>query len=147
MFETLANKLLMVKESPDTDPLLEWKFKPVDFSTNFIHIQRMSLPNIDITLTFNHIYSLRKGNNQVFGELYASFGLVIPNFENAPVRINGVQAEDIIDTTAEAVLGEIVRVYKNQIIANVLRVVGSANILGNPVRMFLILKNSFTELV
>jgi len=52
----------------------------------------MSLPNIHVTLTFNHIYSLRNGNNQVFGELYASFGLVIPNFENAPIRINGVEA-------------------------------------------------------
>lgn len=126
--------------------MLEWQIKPLDFSTNFIHIRRLSLPKLDITLTFNHIYSLRTGGNQVFGDLYASFGLVIPNFENAPIKISGVEAEDIIDTTAESVFGEIFRVYKNQIIANVLRVVGSANILGNPVRVFLILKNSLVDL-
>lgn len=83
----------------------------------------------------------------MFGSLYASFGLVIPNFENAPITIKGVYAQDIMDATKEAIISEMVRIYKNQIISNVMGVIGSVNIIGNPVRIFLMIKHGAVEAI
>lgn len=67
-------------------------------------------------MTFNHLYSIENGDSQVFGQLYASFGLAIPNLEKAPIRVGGIELEEKGDTTVEALLGEIIRQYKDQII-------------------------------
>lgn len=32
----------------DVDPYVEWKIKKIEFSTNFIHIERLSLPSIEV---------------------------------------------------------------------------------------------------
>ena len=94
--KSIFNRMNLHKENP----FVMWKYREAKFSSNFVEIKVLEIPTLKINLSFSHVYSLKKDNDQVFGSLYNTFGIVIPSCENAPINVDGIYLEDIIDSTS-----------------------------------------------
>ena len=61
--------------------------------------------------------------------------MVITNIDDAPIKLSGIRLDNCFDTVS-GITGKLVSHYKQAAITEVLKVLGSLNIIGNPVGLF-----------
>jgi hypothetical protein len=59
-------------------------------------------------------------------------GLLISNFDEAPININAIEAENIFGDQTD-VVNQIKKYHTEKLLSNVLKFIGASNLLGNPV--------------
>lgn len=61
--------------------------------------------------------------------------MVVSNIDGAPIVMNGIEITDCIDTV-ETITSELISRYKSDFTAQLYKVFGSLNIIGNPMSLF-----------
>lgn len=61
-----------------------------------------------------------------------ALGLVLTNIDNAPISLNGLRFDEYLDTQ-DAFFSRLSNYYKDAVLTQLFKVIGSIEILGNPV--------------
>ncbi len=70
-----------------------------------------------------------------FGTIINALGVVITNIENAPIKFDGIDISNCIDTVG-GIQQKLLAHYKSSVMKQLYKVFGSLNIIGNPVSLF-----------
>ena len=65
----------------------------------------------------------------------STIGIVMSNIDRAPINMTGIQIKDCIDTV-DSISNKLIAHYKKNCISQVYKIVGSLNIIGNPISLF-----------
>ncbi|RKP11114.1 hypothetical protein THASP1DRAFT_27093 [Thamnocephalis sphaerospora] len=130
-----AASQLCVEDSETPAPKLAEGASQLYFEV--LHVQPLKL-----NLTFTHIEKQDESQNQSIlasvnpiAVLISVLVTTIGNISDAPIRVNALLLENL-RTTQPLLVGLMTQHYKQQLIFQVHRLVGSADILGNPVSLF-----------
>jgi len=101
-------------------------------------------------LFFNLSFKLKKANTTenlfiVLNLLTGALGTALANLDNAPLSLTGIELHDVFDSQ-EAIVAKIVSKYKNEVTKNVFKLLGSLDIVGNPVGLFNNISTGVTDL-
>jgi hypothetical protein len=66
----------------------------------------------------------------IIATLFQALGVAIVNLDESPIALGGLQLRNCFDTTA-GLTEKVVKHYKQQAISQLLKVLGSLNIIGN----------------
>jgi vacuolar protein sorting-associated protein 13A/C len=78
--------------------------------------------------------------------LVSALGVTLANVENAPILLSGIALKDCFDPLPK-LQDKLVKHYKSQALGSLYRIVGSLNIIGNPVGLWNNISTGFKELV
>mgnify|MGYP002623931192 CR=1 FL=1 len=129
------------------DSRLNWKEKALPETKGNIFIRNLILNPIFLNLSFQ----LKKRESTYTGFylinlLTSAVGSAIANLDSAPIMLSGIQLNNVFDSQ-EQIIDKIVKKYKDDAAKMLLRLVGSLDIVGNPVALFENISGGFRDLI
>lgn len=67
--------------------------------------------------------------------IFTSLGVALSNIDDAPIKLNGIRLDNCLDTV-NGITAKLTSHYKQAAITEIFKVLGSLNIIGNPVGLF-----------
>ena len=115
---------------------LRWKTIKVENFQDGVYIQKLVIN----PLFFHVSFQLKKGKVTqdafiLFSILTSALGTAIANLDQAPITLTGIELVDVFDSQ-QAITQKIVSKFKNEATKNLFNVLGSLDIVGNPVGLF-----------
>ena len=127
----------LIKGKPTTRPM---RRSPQKLSTpskpeSKIYIASLRLSPIEIVFSFlKKIQSEGKLMSQA-GIISKAIGIAITNFEASSISLNALQLEHVFGSTGD-VFSKIYGYYSEHFIKTALKLIGSINFIGNPIKLF-----------
>eukprot|EP01017_Pseudomicrothorax_dubius_P031197 TRINITY_DN3958_c0_g1_i4.p1 TRINITY_DN3958_c0_g1~~TRINITY_DN3958_c0_g1_i4.p1 ORF type:complete len:632 (+),score=84.39 TRINITY_DN3958_c0_g1_i4:151-2046(+) len=149
--QSKKNELSLFFEADElSKPKPEWITTEKIFaniSGKLFYLKRLDVSAIRLNTTFLHTYR-RKGTetNQLFNSMTSSLGVALTNLDEAPLRLNSLALRDVFDNQAGLSL-KLFNHYQEAIIKSIFKLLGSINILGNPVGLFKNLSSGISDLI
>lgn len=82
----------------------------------------------------------------LFKSIAQGLGVVITNIDEAPLKFNGLRLDNCFDT-ASGITNKMVAHYKDQGMRQILKLLGSLSVIGNPVGLFNNISTGVTDLI
>lgn len=106
----------------------------------------MTVHPLFLTLSFQ----LKKKDAQenvffLFNLLTSALGTALANLDEAPITLKGINLTNVFDTQ-DSIVSKIVSKYKDEVAQIALKLVGSLDIVGNPVGLFGNISEGVTDL-
>ena len=96
----------------------------------------MWISYIELLISYQKTYSINTNNSISMDDIVSdSLGTALTNIENGPIKLKGIHLDCILDSPKD-LIGKLGLYYKEDMLKNVLLIVGSIEILGNPVGLF-----------
>jgi vacuolar protein sorting-associated protein 13A/C len=100
------------------------------------YIDQIVLSPLYINLTFQKKASAADADAFVLFKMFLNaLGVAFSNIDDAPIKLNGIKLENCFDSTA-GITSKLITHYKTQGTREVFKILGSVDILGNPVGLF-----------
>jgi len=152
-FYTVLSEVLWPKDADKTDPLEKryfyqlnknkrpefwfWEKDEIALTNQQTFIDEFILSPIKLNLTF-----LTKSKGADFNSglavltmFFKALGVALANIDDAPIKMTGLKLENCFDTTS-GITSKLISHYKNNLTTEVFKLLGSINIIGNPVGLF-----------
>ncbi|KAL4496109.1 hypothetical protein ABPG72_015531 [Tetrahymena utriculariae] len=107
-------------------------------------INQLILSNIEIALTFKAKVKTNDSDLNVLKSVFTALGVALADIE-ASLKLNGIKLVNCFETTS-GIVSKLTAHYKDQAISEVLKALGSLNIIGNPVGLFQNISTGVTDL-
>lgn len=115
---------------------LSWKERPVPEMTNNVFIQNLIINPIFINLSFQRNRRDVAENILFLIHLFATvLGTALVNLDNAPLKLRGLRLDNVFDSQ-EAIVKKILDRFKDESAKSIFKILGSLDIVGNPVGLF-----------
>jgi vacuolar protein sorting-associated protein 13A/C len=118
---------------------------PKSVKSEFLFIDKLSIAPILLSLTIKNL-QLEENGSFVANFLKNSLGKALANFNQAPIKLAGIQLQKVFGTNA-TVIGTLHQRYKTLTSETVMGVVLSSNLIGNPKQLFNKISSGFVDLV
>lgn len=132
------------------NPVYDWEWLDIPISTS-LYINEIFLPAIDFTLTFNQKFyqntnNLTLDDFSLIKTIAEIFGTTFKNVNEAPIQLKGMRINHIFDSR-RGVLDRFFTHYTQNIISTILKIIGSINIIGNPVGLIRHIGSGVVDLI
>lgn len=129
--------------------VFEWQTIQFNISNTWIYCREFKMSLIKIMMTFNMTNYTSSENKDTAEELNVdllieTFGVTFLNIDESPISFSGLKLESIFEST-DAFTNMVMNHLKNQKNLNIAKLVGSLDIIGNPVSLFSNLSNGVVE--
>lgn len=116
-----------------------WKKAIIQESHNNIFIEELQVQPIFLNISF-HLKGQsqddkKEGGFFILKVLTNVLGSALANVDEAPLNLKGVQLQNVFDER-QAIVSKLANKYKDEGIRQVFKILGSIDILGNPVGLF-----------
>lgn len=71
----------------------------------------------------------------LFKSIAQALGVVLSNIDEAPLNFQGLQLDNCFDTVA-GITSKMIKFYKNEGLSQILKLLGSLSVIGNPIGLF-----------
>lgn len=78
---------------------------------------------------------MSKHEKQALNSFSEAFGVSLKNFQNAAIKLNHIRSFNVFGSSND-ILQQIFELYKDRLLRNVLYIIGSIDLLGNPINVF-----------
>ncbi|KAL4445126.1 hypothetical protein ABPG74_018854 [Tetrahymena malaccensis] len=111
-----------------------WEVQTLPDQSLPTYIDQIILSPININLSFK---SKTRANNNfaLLTVLATALGVALSNVDDAPLTLKGIKLQNCFDT-ADGITDKLIQKYKEQALREVFHVLGSLNIIGNPIGFF-----------
>lgn len=140
-----CNEIFELFDLNNKSPYSEWEWVEIPESNRYIYIKELVLPPIDFFLSFSRRIRTSKSDSN-FKMLTNALSKAFMNIDEAPIHLQGFKLNYIFDTKS-GIIEKLIDHYKTSIISTVLKVIGSINIIGNPIGLYNYIKSGFGELI
>jgi len=126
----------------------DWLYTPIsEFAGGNLYIKKLVLN----ALLFNISFQLKKKDTAedaffLLNLLTSVLGTALANLDSAPLTLNGIVLENVFDSK-EAITKKIVDKYKDEVTKSIPKLLGSLDIVGNPVGLFTNISSGVVDLV
>ena len=125
---------------------LYWTTEQIPEAVSFLYVKELLLN----PLFFNISFQLKKKEAAtdaffILNLITSVLGTAIANLDDAPVSLSGVKLDNMYDST-DQIASKIINKYKDDAAKILLKLVGSINIIGNPVGLFGNISDGVTDL-
>jgi vacuolar protein sorting-associated protein 13A/C len=111
----------------------DWKKDDFQIASNRIYIKKYEASKLELEISLINRVSLQQEEEESdILKTISSLGLLISNFDEAPININAIEAENIFGDQTD-VINQIKKYHTEKLLSNVLKFIGASNLLGNPV--------------
>ena len=117
------------------EPRLEWQIKEPTVSQTWIYAKEFKISVLDLTLSYKTRAQQAKNELLGFGIIFKTLGVALANIDEANIKIRGVKFEHVFETQ-DSLTNKLMQHYKDNGIKQGLKIIGSIDILGNPVNLF-----------
>ena len=119
---------------------------PQEGAKTFVKDINISPFTIDLSAELN-LKKLGGGalNIELLSTFISAIGVVVSNIEDAPIRLSGMKIRNCIDTS-EGLTQKIISRYKGDVVTQLYKVLGSLNIIGNPMGLLRNISTGFEDL-
>jgi len=125
----------------------DWKNRGIAQVKSNIFIQHMIVNPIFLNLTFQLKKTSMTENIFFVANLFAnSVGSAVLNLDNAPVHVKGFKLDNVFDSE-EGIKKKILDKLKDDAGKSIVKIVGSMDVIGNPVGLIKNISTGFTDLV
>jgi len=125
----------------------DWKNRGIAQVKSNIFIQHLIVNPIFLNLTFQLKKTSMTENIFFIANLFAnSVGSAVLNLDNAPVRVKGFKLDNVFDSE-EGIKKKILDKLKDDAGKSIVKIVGSMDVIGNPVGLIKNISTGFTDLV
>ena len=107
----------------------------------------MILPALKFNISFHK--KIRSTNSETFfffNTIANALGTAITNIDDAPITLVGFRLENIFDTT-NGIAQQLSEHYRHGLIKQLLKLIGSIEIIGNPVGLFTRISTGVVDLI
>lgn len=140
-----AFEILELFEKKSKIGFAEWEWIEIPESNRYIYIKELILPPVDFFLSFSRRIKTAKSDSNL-DMLTSALGKAFMNIDEAPIHLQGFKLNFIFDTK-HGIIDKLTEHYKTSIISTVLKVIGSINIIGNPIGLYNYIKSGFVEMI
>lgn len=112
----------------------EFCIQPMRLNLSFVRTERMDEQESSVSV-----------RSSAFGYVFNVLTMTLGNVNDAPIKLNALMVDNL-RASSEDLTSRIILHYKEQVIYQIHRVLGSIDILGNPVGLFNTLSSGFGEL-
>ena len=124
----------------------EWLNTPIAATQSNLFIQKLVIPPIFINLTFQKLSGLAQKNDGVLNVISGALGIIIANVDDAPLKLNGIELKNMFDSKS-GIINKLINKYKDESTKTLLRIVGSVDIIGNPMGLFSNISTGVIDLI
>lgn len=100
----------------------------------FVRCIRIAPFVVDLSAELN-LKKLNLQNNVLLTTVLSTVGVVVSNIDSAPITMTGIEIDDCIDSM-DSITRRLMAHYKATCVSQFYKVVGSLNIIGNPLSLF-----------
>ena len=126
-----------MKDKQYFEDKLSWKSVEIVETQGNLFIEQLQIQPLFLNLSFK--LKGQSGKNDggffVFNILTNVLGSALANVDEAPLSLSGVQLANVFDEQQD-IIGRLVKKYTDEGIKQVYKILGSIDILGNPVGLF-----------
>lgn len=140
-----ACEIIEMFERKHKSPFAEWEWLEIPELNRYIYIKELILPPMDFLLSFSRRIQTMKSDSN-FDMLTNALGKAFMNIDEAPIHLQGFKLNFIFDSK-HGIIEKLTDHYKTSVVSTVLKVIGSINIIGNPVGLYNYIKSGFVELI
>ena len=134
----ISPEQLAIEENPEFSEDSEWKTKDIE-STVWIYCNKFDISCLKCIVTFNmnqdESGELSKSEDSYFNVITNTLGSTILNFDESPLSFSGIKLFYVFESS-----NGLISLYKQHLMdqgkINVMKVLGSIDILGNPTNLF-----------
>ena len=114
-----------------------WEKDEITMTNQQTFIDEFILSPIKLNLTFltKSKGAEFNGGLAVLTMFFKALGVALANIDDAPIKLTGLKLENCFDTTG-GITSKLISHYKNNLTTEVFKLLGSINIIGNPVGLF-----------
>jgi len=153
----LINKLFLIehpKNAIENQKAHKYDWEWVDIpESKSLYIDEFILPAIEFTFTFNKKlvqdtkkYNLGLEDFSLIRTIAEIFGTTFQNVNEAPILLKGLRVRYIFDSK-KGVIDRFVTHYQENIISTILKIIGSINIIGNPIGLLRYIGSGVVDLI
>ena len=163
-FYSALSEVLWPKDAEKSDPLEKrylyqldknirpqfwfWEKDEIPVSNQQTFIDDFILSPIKLNLTF---LTKSKGSDisngfAVLAMFFKALGVALANIDDAPIKLTGLKLENCFDTTS-GITSKLISHYKTNLTTEIFKLLGSINILGNPVGLFSQIGTGVSDLI
>lgn len=110
-----------------------WESDEISNSSQHTFIDELILA--PIKLNFSFLSKSKLSGKAFLSAFFKAFGVAMMNIDDAPIKLKGIRLENCFDTTW-GIFSTLLKHYMNSFSTEVLKLLGSMNIIGNPVGLF-----------
>ena len=122
----IGENLLMLSER------YEWETKELPANIRYIYISEIVFSPIYLNSSFQRKPKSQKSDPFFVMTFLNALGIALTNIDDAPINLNGIQLSNFFDTT-DGIITKLALHYKEALLNSLFQVIGSIDILGNPV--------------
>jgi vacuolar protein sorting-associated protein 13A/C len=134
----LSQEQLAVEDVPNADLATEWESKNIESSV-WIYCNRLNISCLKFVVTFNmnkdESGELSKSEDSYINVVVNTLGGTLLNIDESPLSFNGIKLYYVFESS-----NGLISLYKQHLLdqakINVMRLLGSFDILGNPTNLF-----------
>ena len=135
--DPLEKRYLYQKDKNYRPEFWFWEKDDIPISNQQTFIDDFIISPIKLNLTF---LTKSKGSDitggfAVLAMFFKALGVALANIDDAPIKLTGLKLENCFDTTS-GITSKLISHYKNNLTTEVFKLLGSINLLGNPVGLF-----------
>ena len=145
--DTPTYEILARYDQYNKNPYADWEWLEIPESNRYIYIKELILPPIDFLLSFSRRIKTNKTDSPfIFDMITSALGKAFTNIDEAPIHLQGFKLNFVFETKA-GIIEKLTSHYTHSIISTVLKVIGSINIIGNPLGLYNYIRAGFIELI
>ncbi|CAD8164451.1 unnamed protein product [Paramecium pentaurelia] len=130
-----------------SNPCIVWKSLEINRSKKQVYIKEFVLSKIDLRFSFHKRFRTTiQYDENVFNLFSTAIGATVQNFNEAEIILDCFRLRSVYDSK-EIVLQSIQDHYKSEIIRSILKIIGSIEIIGNPVKFVQQITNGVVDFV
>lgn len=122
----------------------DWEWFVIPESKS-LYINEITLPAIDFNFTLNR-KNLALDDFSLIKTIAEIFGTTFTNVNDAPIQMKGLKVRYIFDSK-KGVLDRFLFHYRENLISTILKIIGSINIIGNPIGLARYIGSGFVDLI
>lgn len=107
---------------------------PPEGNNAYIECIRIAPFVVDLTAELN-LKKLNLQNNVFLTTILSTIGVMVSNIDSAPITMTGIEISDCIDSV-DSITSRLISHYKTTCVSQFYKLVGSLNIIGNPLSLF-----------
>ncbi|CAD8160815.1 unnamed protein product [Paramecium octaurelia] len=136
-----------MSQQNQSNPCIVWKSLEINRSKKQVYIKEFVLSKIDLRFSFHKRFRTNiQYDENVFNLFSTAIGATVQNFNDAEIILDCFRLRSVYDSK-EIVLQSIQDHYKSEIIRAILKIIGSIEIIGNPVKFVQQITNGVVDFV
>lgn len=131
--ERIPSRLPSMVEDAMAFDFQPWRHVSTERTSKMIYIAKLSVSPLDLEISF--LSRSSKSDRQALSSISSAFGVTFKNFQNAGIRINHIESDHVFGSSGD-IIQQVFSLYKQRFLRNIFYIIGSIDILGNPINLF-----------